>query len=336
MGIREVAAAAGVSVTTVSHALSGSRSVKAATRERIMAEVARLDYRPDPHARGLRGQRSQLIGLLGDDIVTTPHTSRMVLGAQTAAAEHGCIVVALDPGGDEVVREQQVRYLLDHRVDGVLYAGMYHRELTIPGSLANVPTILLDAHGTDPKQSSVVPDERQIASVAVEHLLEHGHRRIAFVSASQTNDATAVPLREKGFREALRHARVELPRGWVARANADAQGGRTVAHRLLSAPERPTALFCFNDQMAMGAYQAAAALGLSVPGDVSIVGVNNLAIVAGALVPGLTTVGLPHHRMGRWAVERLLRSLDEPDLVPEHLAMPGELVVRDSVAAPRD
>lgn len=330
-GIRDVATAAGVSVTTVSHALSGVRAVKAETRDRVLREAERLGYLPDPRARGLRNRRSYIIGLLGDRIVTSPHASRMVLGAQSAAAEQDCVVVALDSGDDPDVEADQVRSLLNQRVDGVVYARMYHQQVVLPEALRGTPVVLLDARSTGPDHSSIVPDEHAIATTGVGHLLERGHRRIAY--ATTTDHAPAVDARERGYREALDRAGLPVDESLLAASTADAAGGRTAGQRLLDRPDRPTAIFCFNDQIAMGVYQTAAALGLSIPHDLSVVGVDNLLLVAEALDPGLTTVELPHRAMGRWAVEQLLSLIEAPaDYAVDHVELRCELVHRGSVA----
>lgn len=334
MGIRDVARAAGVSVTTVSHALSGARTVKPATRERVLREVERLGYRPDPLARGLRSQRTSIVGLLGDRVITSPHVSLMVLGAQLAAAERGSFVVALDSGGDLAVEERQIRGLRDHHVDGMVYARMHHQEVRLPAGLTEWPVVLLDARTPDRSLPSIVPDERGIAVTAVGHLLSRGHVRIGF--ATTTDDAPAVVGREDGFREALRQAGLEVDETLIARSTANADGGRRSGTLLLDQPDPPTAVFCFNDQVAMGVYQAAARLGLSVPADVSVVGVDNLPLVADALDPGLTTVEVPHFQMGRWAVNALLDQIEgRADAGPGQVQLRCELVQRGSVAPPR-
>jgi LacI family transcriptional regulator len=179
----------------------------------------------------------------------------------------------------------------------------------------------------------------------VEHLVAAGHRRIAF--ATTTDDAPASRGREAGFRAALAAAGLDERRAPVEHGASDAIGGRSLGRLLLDRPERerPTAVFCFNDQMAMGVYQAAAALGLDVPGDCSVLGVDDLDIVAGALEPALTTIALPHREMGRWGMTTLLDLIDHAGHVervassatdaPAPLYLRCELVERGSVARPR-
>jgi LacI family transcriptional regulator, galactose operon repressor len=247
--------------------------------------------------------------------------------------------MVVDAEGDPELETQQLRALLDHRVDGILLARMFHQEVSRPEAVGDTPVVLVDAVPADGwRVPAVAPDERGIAATAVAHLLAAGHRRIAM--ASTTDDAPATRGREAGFRAAL--AEAGLPEAGafpvlIERGASDAPGGRAAGHRLLDRPaaERPTAVFCFNDQMAMGVYQAASALGLDVPGDCSIVGVDDLEIVAAALEPGLTTIALPHREMGRWGMTTLLDRIDGAvaDAAPP-LLLACELVERGSVAPP--
>ena len=303
--IRAVAALAGVSPTTVSHALSGTRAVRAETRERVIRAAADLGYTPNRLASGLRLQRTGVVGLVSDRIATTPFAGRIVQGAQDAARERGVVLMVVDTEGEAELEAQQLRALLDHRVDGILLARMSHQEVVRPPTLGETPTVLVDGVPADGwRVPAVAPDERGIAATAVEHLVAAGHRRIAMASA--TDDAPATRGREAGFHEAL--AGAGLAATGLERGTSDAHGGRAAGRRLLDRPsaERPTAVFCFNDQMAMGVYQAASAIGLAVPADCSVVGVDDLEIVADALEPGLTTIALPHREMGRWGMTTLL------------------------------
>lgn len=334
--IRAVAATAGVSPTTVSHALSGTRAVRAETRERVIRAAELLGYTPNRVASGLRLQRTGVVGLASDRIATTPFAGRIVQGAQDAARERGVVLMVVDAEGDPRLEAQQLRSLLDHRVDGVLIARMSHQEVTQPEALGGTPVVLVDGVPVGGwLVPAVAPDEHGIAATAVGHLVGVGHRRIAM--ASTTDDAPATRGREAGFRAALADAGLAAG-GRIERGSSDARGGRAAGRRLLEAPpgERPTAVFCFNDQMAMGVYQAASALGLAVPADCSVIGVDDLEIVADALEPGLTTMALPHRAMGRWGMTTLLDRIEGTSTdAAGTVLLACELVERASVAPPR-
>ena len=169
---------------------------------------------------------------------------------------------------------------------------------------------------------------------AVEVLLAAGHRRIGFVTTDE--DIPARDLRLTGYRQALEVYGLPFDPALVAVGGADARSGHTAGHRLLAGPARPTAIFCFKDLAAMGVYQAAGELGLSIPGDVSVVGFDDQQLISESLRPGLTTIALPHEEMGRWAVRTLLEQIaaGSQPLPVTHALLPCPLVSRDSVARP--
>jgi LacI family transcriptional regulator len=335
VNIRDVAAEAGVSVTTVSHVLnhfSGAR-VSDETRQRVEASAERLGYAANGLARGLRLQRSQTLGLLSDEIATTPHAGRIILGAQETASARGWVLILLTTGKDRQAEQREIRALTQHRVDGVLYATMYHREVVVPQQLRVMPVVLLDASSRDETIPSVVPDEVGGGRAAVQHLLEHGHRSIGFVT--NVDDIPATHGRLRGYRAALDEAGIGYRPDLVVAATTDARGGFRAASALLDRPDRPTALFCFNDRLAMGAYRAAAELGLRVPADLSIIGFDNQELIAENLYPGLTTMALPHYEMGAWAVSTMIDTVEGKSAEDaRRITMPCPLIVRESVSAP--
>ncbi|MGN8027476.1 LacI family DNA-binding transcriptional regulator [Microbacterium sp. 22242] len=333
VGIRDVARVAGVSLTTVSHSFSGRRAVNPETRDRIFAVAAGLGYIPDPYARTLRTSRSSMIALLSDTVLTTPYAGRIVTGAQAVADEHGYALWSLESGGLPSREERHLLALRARKVDGILIARTYHQRLEIPPALGDVPVVVVDAHIDDQGISMVAPDEPGIAATAVQHLLAHGHRRIAYVAA--LDDTPATQGREQGYRDTLQAAGIPLDEALIVRAESTAPGGRVAIQRLLDLDDRPTAVFCFNDQMAMGVYQGAKVRGLGIPADLSVVGVDDLDLISAALDPGLTTVALPHVEMGMWAAARLFEQLADPEAPAQHNYMRCALVERGSVAAHR-
>lgn len=333
--IVDVAAAAGVSVATVSLALSGGGRMSDATRENVRRIAEQMNYAPNRLASSLRSQRSQLIGLLSDEIATTPFAGRVVLGAQDAAAESGLLLLVANSNGRDDVEAEQIRQLLSHQVDGLIYAKMFHQEALPPKGLGRTPFVMVDVEIPGGTVSSIVPDEEHIGRTATEHLLAAGHRRIGYLAGS--GSSPAVRGRLVGYQRALAQAGLLPELELVLSGPTTTVGGREAAAALLDLDTPPTAIFCFNDQMAMGVYQAAQARGLSIPNDLSVVGVDNLEIIAGALEPGLTTVALPHYEMGRWAVQRLealIRGEASADRT-DQVQLACELIERGSVAAPR-
>jgi LacI family transcriptional regulator len=338
VGIRDVASKAGVSVATVSQALydvEGAR-INADTRQRVREAAESLGYSPNHFGRGLRLQRSQTVGLLSDNIATTPFAGKIIVGAQDAAAAHGALLILMNTSGDPELERREAQLLVQQRqVDGVLYASMYHREVDPPEVLGGLPLVLLNAVSADPSLSSVAPDEVAGGRDAANELLRAGHRRLAFLN--NTDDIPAVHGRKQGFLAALKAAGIPSRDSVIAPSGDTPREGYDSAMALLSAPDRPTGVFCFNDYVAMGVYQAAAELGLRIPQDLSVVGFDNIEIVAEGLRPGLTTIELPHYEMGVWAVDQLYARLEAPDgeLPPvQTLKIAGPVIRRSSVTEP--
>ena len=333
--MRDVAAAAGVSVTTVSHVLNEvpGKRIPTQTRDRVRAAAEGLGYRHNHLARGLRLGRSQTLALVSDVVATTPFAGQMILGAQEAAAKVGWVLMLVNTSRDPALEEREIRSLLERQVDGFLYATMFHRIVEVPRLLADTPTVLLDARSVDGSVSSVVPDEVTGGRTAVEELLRHGHRRIGFLT--NLDDIPATTGRLEGYRQALAAAGIAFDERLVVADASDSHGGERAARRLLTGPDRPTGIFCFSDRMAMGAYHVAAELGLRIPQDLSVVGFDNQAFVADGLRPELTTLALPHYEMGAWAAEQLLQEIDvEAPVTPSHQSLPCPIVRRSSVGPP--
>ncbi len=333
--IRDVAARAGVSTTTVSHVLNDvpGKRILDSTRVRVRQVATELRYTPNRLAQGLRLQRSHTIGFLSDEIATTPFAGNMVRGAQDAAGEFDSLLLLLNSGRDEGLESKEIGALLDRQVDGIVYASMYHRVLTPPAALEASRSVLLDVRSHVPLLPSVVPDEVGGAVTAVTELLSVGHRRIGFIN--NVDDIPATHGRLAGYRQALTAQQLPLEPQLVIAAGHDAPSGYRAATALLARSDRPTAIFCFNDQVAMGAYQAAQQLELDIPKDLSIVGFDDLTLISEGLRPGLTTVALPHYEMGRWAIHTLMALIDAIGSVPaEQVALPCPLVRRASVSSP--
>jgi LacI family transcriptional regulator len=341
IGIKDVAQAAGVSVTTVSHVLNevAYARVSPETKDKVRSAAEHLGYGPNRLAQALRTQRTGMLGLVSEDIATTPHAGRIILGADEAAKARGYNLMIINTSGAASLssRKADVEALLERRVDGILYATMYHRTVELPDNLATVPSVLVDSVATGGNITAVIPDEDGGARAAVGALLEAGHTRIGFLN--NTDDVPATHQRLRAFRAVLDEAGLDCDAAPVESAPSEVQGGYEAALRILSRGDRPTALFCYNDRMAIGAYRAAAELGLKIPHDLSVVGFDNQELIAANFHPGLTTVALPHYEMGAWATEHLIDAIEgktDLSLMALHPTILGcPLVRRDSIAAPR-
>jgi LacI family transcriptional regulator len=336
--MKDVARAAGVSVSTVSLVLSGRGSgrITAEVADRVRAAAAELQYAPNLLARGLRTRQTHTIGLLSDSVASTPYAGMMLGAAQQEAWASGYLLLLIDTAGTPELEEPATQALLQRNIEGLIYASMYHREVPLPEVPGHVPLVLVDGRPTaEGRADWIVPDEEGGAELAVRALLDAGHRRVAFC-----NNAEPIPAsfgRERGYRRALVDAGIPFDPSLVVRATTGtADAGAVAVHDLLSRPSPPTAIFCFNDRIAVGAFRAASERGLRVPDDLSVVGFDNQEFIVDVLAPALTTVELPHTQMGTWAARQVIERLRSPGQTapPRHEYAPCRLVVRDSISSP--
>lgn len=329
--IQDVARLAGVSRTTVSFVVNSTpnTNIPEETRGRVWAAVEELGWRPNAMARGLRLQQSNLIGLISDEIATSPNAGKIIQGAQDAAWGQTKMLLVVNTGDNLEIEHAALQMMLERQVEGLIYATMYHRQVVPPPALAQVPAILVDCYVADRSLPSVVPNEVQGGRLATELLLRRGHRRIGFIN--EVGPLPAMFGRFEGYRQALASCGVPFDPGYVRSGIVTAPEGYRCALELLRLPARPTALFCYNDSMAMGAYDAARQLGLAVPADVAIVGFDNQELIAEQLRPPLTTMALPHYEMGQWAVQYLLDGSAASQGEPVQQVLDCRLVERGSV-----
>jgi LacI family transcriptional regulator len=311
--IRSVAKLAGVSTTTVSLVMNNSETPQfsAETRQRVLEAARELDYRPSASAQHMRTQKSGLIGFVSDVVATTPYAVDMIRGAQEAAWQQGKVLLVLNTENKPNIEQRAIEILVERRVEGLIYAAMYHQAVTPPMVIHKVPTVLLDCYCEDRSLPSVVPDEFVAAKTATQILLQKGHRRIGFMNHVAPQPATVD--RPQGYRQALDTFGVSFDENLVRSAWCDSRGGYQCAMELMKLLHPPTALFCFNDQMAMGAYDALRKLNLRIPEDVAVIGIDNLELIAAYLYPPLSTMALPHYEMGVWAMDYLLQMISDPD-----------------------
>jgi len=330
VSIAEVAEAAGVSTTTVSHVFSGRRPVAAATQRRVTDAARRLGYRPSAIARALRLGRTRTVALITQDL-TNPFYPALARGLQQvlAAADHALML--LDTGGDNPSGPHAVDVCLERQVDGIVVAvdGIAEDLRRIPPhvQLVGVGPEFLRHRGGQPSMDVAMSDDVEIGRDVAEYLLLRGHREIAVVAGPEGLEPSLGRL--KGFRETLAAAGVTLGAHAVVHGDWTVESGTAGLTSLLRSG-RPTAVFAANDLMALGVLRGAVAHHLSVPKDLAIVGVDD--IDASALVaPTLTTVHLRAAQIGREAGALLLSRLDGgPPARTRTTVVPHFLVTRES------
>jgi LacI family transcriptional regulator len=331
--IREIAELAGVSIATVSRVVNSREDVSPETRELVQTIVRERGYTTNRSARGLANGRTGLIGATVP-LVHAAYFSFLLSGAAEALYEQDMRLV-LCPTMHEHDREVSLlERLMQGTTDGAV--------IILPEESSDELELLL-SHGyrfvvIDP----LLPLNERIPAVsaahtagadqAMKHLLSLGHRRIAAITGPRPMKATADRLR--GYYAALAAAGIMPDPELEIEGNFEINGGVTGTAQLLDLPDPPTAIFAFNDNMAIGAIQTARARGLTVPDDLSIVGFDDLE-EAEIVTPALTTIRQPLAEMGRIAVSLLIRLLDNQRLEALHVELGTRLVVRESTAPPR-
>lgn len=352
--IKEIAALSKVSSATVTRALQGHPRVRPETRARVQEAADALGYRPNHVARTLATGASKTIGLLLPSIGDR-YWGEVVAGIEEGADQAGFSVLLATSKGDTARGRRMLDVLLAKRVDGILVASRRDVEEALEQAPLPVPLVRigpdseldsadlaaacdlpprelapwLARRGLDrPPEGVTAFDDVDAATIAVEHLAGLGHRRIAFVGASTRLSAA---LRVVGFRDAA--GRVGAESAEVVSSPDSLEESDRASRALLSGPQRPTAVVAYDDMVAIGVIRAAHALGLSVPEQLSVVGIDDIDVAA-FMEPPLTTVRQPKHELGRRAADALLTVL-RGGTMPAGQALQGDLMLRGSTAPPR-
>jgi LacI family transcriptional regulator len=331
--IRDIADLAGVSIATVSRVLNGRDDVAAETRDAVSRVIRENGYTANRSARGLSAGRTGFVGVLVP-LVYPAYFSSILAGAVEALSEQDLRVV-LSPTGHEHEREVS---LIDRLMHGLTDGAL----IVLPEESSEELARLLDHSFRFVVVDPLLPLDERIPSVsaahgsgahqAMRHLLMLGHRRIAAITGPR--GCVAVEDRLRGYHGALAAAGILADGDFVAESDFEIRGGLEAARYLLDRAKRPTAIFAFNDNLAIGALQAARERGLRVPEDLSVVGFDDVEH-ATIVTPALTTVRQPLAEMGRTAVSLLMRLLEGQRFETVHVELGTRLVVRDSTAPPR-
>ncbi|MBW6455326.1 MAG: LacI family DNA-binding transcriptional regulator [Trueperaceae bacterium] len=327
--IREVSRLARVSPATVSRVLNGTTPVAPPTRERVLQAVAALDYTPNAFARGLATNRSGGIGVTVNE-VSSPYFGAFVFGVEQVARENGLHLMVSSGFADAQSERTSIDFLLSRRCDGLVVQaeGLADEDLIDLVRRGPAPVVLFGRAVAEIEDVCVVMRNERGGAMAAEYLLAHGHRRIAHV----TGPLSFPDARERlqGYRRALEAAGAGYDERYVVESDFREEGGARATARLLERVPDLTAIFYGNDQMAAGGMRTLREHGRDVPGDVSVIGFDDV-FLARYLTPTLTTVRQPLIDMGRAAAHLLLNRLDHKRREVVHRFDP-ELVERQSVA----
>lgn len=327
--LRDVASRAGVSIKTVSNVVNSTGSITDATRERVEEAIQALGYRPNLAARHLRRGSSGLIAVALPEL-TQPYFAELATELVRAAKARGRIVLLAQTEGTEEA-ERAILHGVDLPVlDGLVLSPLALSADAIRRRTDNSPLVLLGEQVGDVTFDHVTIDNCVAAAEATTHLLSLGRRRIAAIGAQQGGPNQTSVLRLTGYRQALNEAGQSVDDGLVARVDHfhRADGAAAMAW-LLDQPERPDAVFCFNDALALGALRTLCARGSRVPEDVAVVGIDDVEEARYA-TPSLTTIAPDKRALARAAIDLLLRRGADPGVAPQTLTVGHELVVRES------
>jgi LacI family transcriptional regulator len=309
--------------------MAGAR-ISDATRARVTQAALEIGYELPGSRRPLAASERNTIAYIVDEISTSPHPVVSFDGARDAGWESGFIVRAHVTRSNRELEAATIASILrDPSVIGVIYSTIFTRRVSPPVALLELPTVLLNCHAGDRLWRAVVPGEVVGARNATRYLIEKGHRRIGFINGERWMEASADRL--KGYRKALAAEDLAFDPGLVRNGDWLPLQGCALALDLLRLSHPPTAIFCANDLMAMGALDAANKMGLRVPEDLSIMGYDDQEL-ARYTHPPLSTLVLPNYEMGRKAIELLVDvAIHKKATRPGTVKIEGSLVERDSV-----
>jgi LacI family transcriptional regulator len=327
--IRDVAEAAGVSISTVSRVLNDKDDVAADTYQRVQDVIQELGYTSSLAARSMRSRRTNVLGLIMPDLAD-PFTIQVMKGVNQAIAEFDYDLIAYTSGSirgpSTAEREQYFVSLLNGSItDGIIIVTPYATSFSTAA-----PVVAVDPNNESPDCPSVISTNHAGALAAMEYLIGMGHRRIGFIGGRP--DLQSADRRLQGYLDALALAGIPPEQALIEEGDFTTETGRLCAQRLLSLPEPPTAVFAANDQSAIGAMEAAREAGVRIPEDLSVVGFDNIPESA-YINPSLTTVDQFIDQMGHVATEMLIDLIQGTSLDSDQHKIETQLIVRDSCQA---
>lgn len=332
VSIIDVAARCGVSKSTVSRVLTRDPRVRAATRLRVEQAIRELGYRPNALARGLVHGRSRTLGLVLYDLAN-PFFSLLARGVETVARGRGYNVLISDSGGDEAQQRECLAMLAERRVDGLLITPIHAKEHELAMIReADLKAVLINSTAGDETISSVGTDNERGGFLAARHLLDLGHRRLAFLGDLHTMPSCQERL--AGYRRAHVYAGSGPDPALIVEDLTSMEAVVAAVHRLFDLPAPPTGIVAVNDQVAIAALQAMIMCGRRVPDDVALVGFDDIPVAAWLSVP-LTTVAQSKEEQGALAATLLIEQIEKQDVPMQRVILQPRLMVRESCGAAR-
>jgi DNA-binding LacI/PurR family transcriptional regulator len=333
--MKEIAKIAGVSLGTVSNVLNNSMPVREPLRKRVMDAVDALDYQPSQLARGLRRDKTKMIGMIIPDI-TNPFFPAVVRGAEDVAFSNGYRLILCNTDNDHAKEIVHLNELRTYLPSGLIVIPSKLSDLTAQVKSyqkSGTAVVCVDRLPKEWKGDTVTADNEHGAYIATNYLLRQGHRHLAMIIGPR--HLTNVQNRLTGFRRALHESKVHIAPEYIQEATFDQHGGYTKATLLLRMIPRPTVIFAGNDMIAFGALMAFREARLRCPKDISLIGFDNLDL-AEMTSPPLSSVSQPGYQMGSTAARILIDRVHGDDGPAKHVVLETMLKIRGSVASPAD
>jgi len=332
MRIKDIAKEAGVSTATVSHVINNTKFVSDETRVKVQKAITKFDYHPNTHAQSLALGKSKMIGLLVSNIAN-PFFPEIIKSVESAVFSNGYSLILLNTDYDTKRAVEYVHRLIQMRVAGIILMNSeFDQSFVKEARLKRTSIVFHDQHIVDEKMSTIILDYDVGISEAVQHLVSLGHTDIAHIAGS--HEIYSAVIRENAFKAAIKKFVRGAGKPRIYEGDFRFEGGRHAARRILAEKKRPTGVVVANDMMALGAMQEFKAAGLSIPGDISIIGFDDISF-ASLSEPPLTTVCSPRVEIGRRAVEALLLTVDRPHQLSVEIKIPTYLITRGSTAPPK-
>ncbi|MGA2809385.1 MAG: LacI family DNA-binding transcriptional regulator [Terracidiphilus sp.] len=331
--IRTVAALAKVSIATVSRTVNGSPAVSDRLSKRVWQAIEQLNYFPNTHARTLVSGRSRLFGIIVENI-TNPFFPELIQSFEEVAVAHGYEILVSSSNSDPAILANCVRRMLERKVDGVAVLSFGAEEPVLDQLVhRDIPMVLAEFRLSDPKVSTILLDYNTGIREAVNHLVELGHRKIAFLAGPYKLHSAIT--RENDYRRAMEEVGLEVEKKWIIECDHTLKGGVIGFGKLRALATPPTAILCSNDMTAIGVLRAAYNAGLHVPQDLSVIGLDDIDFAEFTLPP-LTTIRLSRHDLAQAAFEALRQQAEEPvpAKIQREFLVSTSLVVRGSTGAP--
>jgi LacI family transcriptional regulator len=324
--IKDVAKKAGVSYATVSRALNNHPEINEETRKKIVKISSEMGYQPNAIAQGLVKKETKTIGLLIPDI-TNPFFPEVARGVEDAANMEGYSVFLCNTNWSEEQEERYLEVLMQKQVDGIIIGPSSERTSHIKKvfHLGIKPAVFISRIDYS-NSTSILIDNINGARIAVEHLINKGHQKIAFIGGLK--DAYSNQDRLLGYKNALEVNGIPINQEYILNGDFKRESGHHTTQKVLQANPRPTAIFAANDMLALGAIQAIKEEGLAIPGDISVVGFDDIGFAALPEIQ-LTTIAQPKYDMGRLAFLTLLDQMKGGDgVINKRILLNPELIVR--------